>query len=1157
MKNVRGYPSGIAAANCPGGARFRDAFLGTVAAGALSLASGGPALASPLPAGCSIDATFTIETCTGNQSAGIAIINPVMLTTLDVNNLTQAITTAGGTDGIIFTSAGAVTITSNTGAFGITTAGDNANGILAESTGGAVTVTSTGNITTGGATAYGIKATGFGAVTVTSTGNITTAGNSIGISANSTGAGAVTVTSTGNITTSNAVGIDAYSSGAVTVTSTGNITTGGTGTIGIFALGLGAGAVTVTSTGNIDTTGSSAAGIYARGNGAGAETVTSTGNITTAGDSAFGIKATGFGAVTVTSTGNIATTGASANGIYAVSFVGGAVTVTSIGNITAAGNGAFGIFASTPGSDAVTVISTGNITSNAGGIEALSNAGAVTVTSIGNITTTGSAAFGIRAGSSGAVAVTSTGNITTAGSGASGIYAVNNGAGALTVTSTGNISTAGGIAGGIFAVNNGAGAVTVTSTGNISTAGNGAYGIRASSNGGAVTVTSTGNISTAGAGANGIFAGSFGGGAVTVTSAGNISAAGNDAIGIFAESSGPIAITIKSGTVSGGSGTGAGVALLYGTNNTLTNMGTVTALSGLAIQGTTGNDTVNNSGAVIGNVILGSGTNAFNNMAGGLFNSGATVNLGAGNALTNAGTLSPGGAGVIQTTALTGNLAQSTTGRLLTDINITGASSDRVNVSGTANLAGAVQVQVQNAILGPWQQTVLSAAGGTTNNGLALLASPALQAQLVFPNATDVAVKSTGINFLTPGLSINQTSLANAFNGAAQTSGLGGPVFNFLLNGVTSVPGYNLALTQLSGETATGTQQTTFDAMNMFMEVMTDPFNRGSASTPGGGASGYASEGDASAYASDGRKRSAAERDAYAMFTKAPPQNFEARWNVWAAGFGGSQTTDGNAALGSSNTTSSIAGTAVGADYRFSPFTIAGFALAGGGTNFSVAGSGSGRSDLFQAGAFIRHDAGAAYVSGALAYGWQDVTTNRTVSAAGIEQLQARFNANAFSGRVEGGYRFVAPWVGGIGITPYAAAQFTTFDLPAYAESALAGSGAFALNYAAKSVTDPRSELGFRTDKSYAMPDGVLTLRGRLAWAHDYDTDRSIGATFQTLPGASFVVNGAAQASDSALTTASAEMKWRNGWSAAATFEGEFSNVTTSYAGRGVLRYQW
>jgi uncharacterized protein with beta-barrel porin domain len=106
-------------------------------------------------------------------------------------------------------------------------------------------------------------------------------------------------------------------------------------------------------------------------------------------------------------------------------------------------------------------------------------------------------------------------------------------------------------------------------------------------------------------------------------------------------------------------------------------------------------------------------------------------------------------------------------------------------------------------------------------------------------------------------------------------------------------------------------------------------------------------------------------------------------------------------------------------------------------------------------------------------------------------------------------------------------------------------------------VTDTRSELGIRTDKSYAIQDAIPTLRGRLAWAHDYDPDRSIAATFQTLPGASFVVNGAAQASDSALTTASAELKWRNGWSAAATFEGEFSDVTRSYAGKGVVRYAW
>jgi uncharacterized protein with beta-barrel porin domain len=293
------------------------------------------------------------------------------------------------------------------------------------------------------------------------------------------------------------------------------------------------------------------------------------------------------------------------------------------------------------------------------------------------------------------------------------------------------------------------------------------------------------------------------------------------------------------------------------------------------------------------------------------------------------------------------------------------------------------------------------------------------------------------------------------------------------------------------------------------------------------------------------------------MFTKAPPAAFEQRWSVWAAGFGGSQTTDGNATVGSNTSTSSVFGTAVGADYRISPYTIAGFALAGGGTNFSVANSGSGHSDLFQAGAFVKHTVGAAYVSAALAYGWQDITTNRTVTAGGTNQLRAEFDANAFSGRLEGGYRFVAPWIGGIGITPYAAAQFTTFDLPAYAEQATVGSNAFALTYGAKDVTDTRSELGIRTDKSWAMTDGILTLRGRLAWAHDFDPDRAIAATFQALPGASFVVNGAAQASDSALVTASIEKRWLNGWSAAATFEGEFSDVTRSYAGKGVVRYAW
>jgi uncharacterized protein with beta-barrel porin domain len=598
---------------------------------------------------------------------------------------------------------------------------------------------------------------------------------------------------------------------------------------------------------------------------------------------------------------------------------------------------------------------------------------------------------------------------------------------------------------------------------------------------------------------------------------------------VLTSANGTFAGTIADGGSYGGSG---GALVLAGGIETLAGINTYTG--GTWVDGGTLNVTGLIGAATVnaGGVLMGSGT------------VGATqVNAG--------GTLAPGNGTTGSSLTIVGNLAFQSGAIYLVQV---GASASFATVTGTATLNGATF----NAVFGSGssitkQYTILTASGGINGSFAAVSNTNPLAGFLdglsyagnnVYLNLTAVLGRSTALNQ-------NQQNVATALNNYFNNGSSLPPAFA----GMFGLTGAYLAnvLAQASGELGTGSQQTTFDAMGLFMGVLTDPFmsrTGGANSTPG--ASGYAEEGDiASAYAASKKT------DAFAMFTKAPPAPFVQRWSVWAAGFGGSQTTDGNAATGSNNTTSNIYGTAVGADYLFSPNTLAGFALAGGGTNFSVNGMGSGRSDLFQAGAYVRHTEGPAYISAALAYGWQDITTNRTVTIAGIDQLRAEFDANAYSGRIEGGYRFVAPWTGGVGITPYAAGQFTTFDLPAYAESAVTGTPNFVLAYAAKDVTDARSELGIRTDKSYIVEDGILTLRARLAWAHDFDPDRSIVATFQALPGASFVVNGAAQASDSALTTASIEMKWKSGWSAAATFEGEFSDVTTSYAGKGVVRYVW
>jgi uncharacterized protein with beta-barrel porin domain len=556
-----------------------------------------------------------------------------------------------------------------------------------------------------------------------------------------------------------------------------------------------------------------------------------------------------------------------------------------------------------------------------------------------------------------------------------------------------------------------------------------------------------------------------------------------------------------------------------------------------------------NGGTLAVNGDIGSASRVTVN-AGGTLGGTGTV----GNTTINAGgTLAPGNS--VGTLTVSGSLTLAAAATYL--VQVQGAVSGRTVVTGTANLAGAVVIDPLTRLAQKTTYTILTA--GTLNGTFDTLGF--LMANNLARNPALSYVGNDVLLTLDPGLltpflpanaAVNQIKVAGAIDNAL----VGGSNLSNAFSAIFNLNGNNLlgGLTQISGETATGSQQTTFDAMTQFMGVMTDPFaaGRGGSAPSSSGATGFAEGDRASSYAA---KRS----DASAMFTKAPLAKIwdHPHWSVWAAGFGGAQTTDGNAAIGSNSTTSRIAGTAVGADYRFSPYTMAGFALAGGGTNFSVANGGSGRSDLFQAGAFVRHTVGQAYLTAALAYGWQDVTTDRTVTVAGIDHLRAEFNTNAFSGRLEGGYRFVAPWVDGIGITPYTAAEFTTFGLPAYAESVVSGANTFALAYGARDVTDSRSELGLRADKSFAMPDGIFTLRGRVAWAHDFNPDRNIGATFQMLPGASFVVNGAAQASDSALVTASAEKKWLNGWSAAATFEGEFSDVTRSYAGKGVVRYTW
>ena len=527
------------------------------------------------------------------------------------------------------------------------------------------------------------------------------------------------------------------------------------------------------------------------------------------------------------------------------------------------------------------------------------------------------------------------------------------------------------------------------------------------------------------------------------------------------------------------------------------------------------------------------------------------------------GTLMPGDVATpLGTLAVTGNLTFNAGSFYAVHVSQATASATTIGgATGTVTISGGT-VLVTLLQPGSYNQTytIVTANGGrsgtfsgiqntnATFNGTESLSYDATHVFLTLAgNATLGAVTLT-----TPGpLSVNPQNVFNGINNFILPGNLLPPGFQNLYN--LSGPGLANALTHLAGENNAGVFQGAFQAGNSFLGLMVNPFLDGRFGTGGGfgAAIGFAAE------------EPPALPQAAAAFASAMPANaapatatFEQRFSVWGAAYGGSGRVLGDPVLGSHDTSASAAAFAAGVDYRLSPDTLVGFALAGGGTSWNVtAGLGGGHSDMFQAGAYASHHWGAAYLSAALAYNFHDVTTNRTVTVAGTDMLQARFQANGVGARLEGGYRYATSWVG---ITPYAAAQVQSIALPNYGETATAGSNQFALNFASQTATTTRTELGAWLDRKMRMDSGaLLTLYGRAAWAHDFGNSPSASAIFQALPGSNFVVNGATPARDGALVTGAAQYSLASGWSFLAKFDGEFSSTTSIYAGTGGVRKTW
>jgi outer membrane autotransporter protein len=588
------------------------------------------------------------------------------------------------------------------------------------------------------------------------------------------------------------------------------------------------------------------------------------------------------------------------------------------------------------------------------------------------------------------------------------------------------------------------------------------------------------------------------------------------------------------------------------------------ATGGSLVKVGTGTLVLSGTNMYTGGTTVNSGTLFVN---GSIANSAVTVNAGAtlaGIGTVGATTINSGGIFAPGTSPGTitvqGNLAFQSGAIYLVQVNPSTASSTNVTAGGSATLAGTVNAAFAAGSYVSRTYTILSAAGGlnsttfntltTSNLPVGFTASLSYTATDAILNLTATLGQPSGPSALgTTGLNVNQLNVVNSLNGFFNNGG----ALPLPFVSIFGLTGSNLAnaLSQLSGEAATGAQKVAFQLADQFLGLMLDPFVDGRSGVGGAdhSALGFAPEREtmppeiALAYTSVFKER------------RAPlPPIYEPRWTVWGGAYGGSNRTTGDIAVtGSHDLSASTAGFAGGFDYHLSRDSVVGLALAGSGTNWNLAhGLGGGKSDAFQAGLYGATKYGPAYLAAAFAFANHWMSTDRIAFAN--DHLTANFNAQSYGGRLEGGYRFATVYGG---ITPYAAIQAQSFHTPGYSESASVANG-FALTFNGRDATDTRSELGARFDRVVALyTNGVLALRGRVAWAHDWVSEPTLTPLFQTLSGASFIVNGATPAKNSALASAGAEYRLADGVTLLAKFDGEFASHSSTYAGTGALRYRW
>lgn len=614
---------------------------------------------------------------------------------------------------------------------------------------------------------------------------------------------------------------------------------------------------------------------------------------------------------------------------------------------------------------------------------------------------------------------------------------------------------------------------------------------------------------------------SIGGGTINNASASAVISGATNAILVDDSNGGdaPDATTITNlGTIRGGNG--FGIKLTGNQNDVITNAGLIEGANGLAIDMGAGDDTLNiRTGSVIKGTVDGgagkdtitlSGTGTFagaqnfefldlqsgnwtltgaQSYADGVsIESGtlsvdgtldATMNVAAGailngngtlGSLSVAGTIAPGHS--IGTLTIDGDYTQLAGSTYQVEIDPTGRS-DKIDVTGTASLAGGVAVSAASGTY-PFntRYTILTANGGVSG-AYDSLTAPNF-AFLTFgldydPNNVYLDVTRNSVAFADVATTSNQRHTANAI----ESLGGANPVYDAIANAPDAATA-DTAFDALSGEIHASAKTALLEDSHFIRDAMTDRLRAAFA--------GVSAPGTVKSPASDGR---------FAM---------------WGQAFGSWGSTDGNG--NAADLDRNIGGFLIGGDAALDDHWRVGLLTGYSRSTFDVDGrSSSGNSDDYHVGLYGGgHWGGFGFSTGA-AYSWHDMETHRSVRIPTFnDSLRADYDAD--TAQVFGEVNYDVK-TSNVDLQPFANLAYVSLHTDSFNEKG----GAAALS--GKSGNDDLTftTLGVRASTDFSLGGTYATARGAIGWRHALgDTASSSSLAFAG--GDTFSVSGVPVARD-------------------------------------------